>query len=141
MTDGAGTLLLYGNGLTVSSSSGVESVTTGSDTFAINPHATEAISATGENSETFEYATGFGESAITGFLATGTTQDVIQLGVSMFSYLTPTMTQSQDVTALLAQATQVGANVVIADSTSDTLTVNNVTKATLAANPSDFRFV
>jgi hypothetical protein len=118
-----------------------DSVTTGSDTFAVNPHANESFSATGENNETFEYASGFGQSAITGFLATGTAHDVIQLGVSMFSYLTPTMTLSEDVTALLAQATQVGANVVIADSASDALTLNNVTKATLAANPSDFQFV
>jgi hypothetical protein len=35
---------------------------------------------------------------------------------------------------------QVGANVAIADSAGDILTLNAITKTTLAANLSDFRF-
>ena len=79
MTNGSGTLILHANDLTMSSSSGQLSVTTGNDTFALNPHANEAITASGVNSETFEYASGFGQSAITGFLATGARHDVVQL--------------------------------------------------------------
>ena len=41
--DGSGSLLLYASGLTITSASGSESVTTGSDTFAINPHSAETI--------------------------------------------------------------------------------------------------
>jgi hypothetical protein len=41
--DGSGSLFLDGSGLTITSASGGESVTTGSDTFAINPHSAETI--------------------------------------------------------------------------------------------------
>ena len=41
--DGSGSLFLYASGLTITSASGSDSVTTGSDTFAINPHSTETI--------------------------------------------------------------------------------------------------
>jgi hypothetical protein len=58
----------------------------------------------------------------------------------MFSYLSPSMTQAQDVTALLAGATQNGANLAITDSAGDILTLNGITKATLNQNPSVFRF-
>ena len=47
MMTGSGTLLLYGNGLTVNSGSGQLSVTTGADAFALNPHTNEAITASG----------------------------------------------------------------------------------------------
>jgi hypothetical protein len=45
-----------------------------------------------------------------------------------------------DVTTLLSHAVQVGANVQITDPTGDTIILNSVSKATLAAKPSDFRF-
>jgi len=140
MTNGSGNLILSGSGLTVFSSSGQENVTTGSDVFAIKPHAVETMTASGQKSETFDFDSGFGQCAITGFLATGTTHDVIQVDTSMFSYLSPGMTQAQDVAALLANATQVGANLQIADSAGDVLTLNAMIKATLSANPSDFKF-
>ena len=53
ITNGSGDLLLSADGLTASSSSGQLSVTTGMDTFLLNSHPTEAISANGLNSETF----------------------------------------------------------------------------------------
>jgi hypothetical protein len=140
LANGAGNLILHGDDLVVSASSGQQSVTTGSDTFAINPHAAETIAASGVTGETFEFASGFGQNAITGFLATGATHDVIEFNRSMFSSLTPTMTQAQEVAALLAGAAQNGANLVITDSTADVLTLNGITKAALSANPSDFRF-
>ena len=43
--NGTGNLLLYANGLTVTSSSGSDSVTTGSDTFAITPQSVETTTA------------------------------------------------------------------------------------------------
>ena len=141
MTNGSGTLILSANGLTISSGSGQQSVTAGADLFAIDPHSVEAITASGRNSETFEYASGFGQSTVTGFLATGSAVDVVQFNLSMFNYLTPSMTQTQDVSALLAHATQAGANVEITDSLGDFLVLNGVTKTTLVANPHDFKFV
>jgi len=130
MNDGSGALLLYGNGLTVNSGPGQFGATIGADVFALNPHANEAITASGHASEVFAYASGFGQSAITGFAATGASHDVLQVQSAMFS----------DVTTLLNHAVQVGANVQITDPTGDTIILNSVSKTTLAANPSDFRF-
>ena len=145
LTTGAGTLILLGNGLTTSVSSGgsspQESVTTGSDVFAINPHWTDTINASGETCETFTYGSGFGASAINGFLATGATHDTLQVQLSMFSNLNASLSQTQDVAALLSDGKQVGANYQFLDAAGDVLTLNNVSKATLAANPGDFKFV
>jgi hypothetical protein len=145
MNDGSGALLLYANGLITNSGSGVLSATTGADLFAFNPHSLEATTASGHTGETFEYDGQFGQSAITGFAATGSSHDLVQLDIASFSYLNASMTQAQDAAALLTNAAQSGANVVITDtlgsSTHDTLTLNNVTKTTLTANLSDFRFV
>ena len=130
LNDGSGALLLYGNGLAVNSGPGQLSTTTGADTFALDPHAIEAITATGHTSEVFAYVSGFGQSSITGFAATGTGHDILQFPSTVFS----------NATALLNNAVQIGANVQIMDASFDTLTLNNVTKTTLAANPGDFRF-
>ena len=143
LTSGAGNLLLYANGLTVSSSSGPLSVKSGADTFTmINSHADETITVSGKTGETFDYSANFGQSAISGFLATGPSHDVIQLETSMFNLLNATMTPTQELAALLTNyATQNGANVVIVDFLGDKLTLNAVTTTTLAANPNDFKFV
>ena len=60
MIGGAGTLILNADHLTVSSSSGSLRVTTGSDTFKVNSHASELIIANGRTAETFELGSGFG---------------------------------------------------------------------------------
>ena len=60
MIGGAGTLILNADHLTVSSSSGSLGVATGSDTFKVNSHASEAIIATGRAAETFDLGLGFG---------------------------------------------------------------------------------
>ena len=44
-------------------------------------------------------------------------------------------------TDLLNDAVQSAANVVITDPTGDTITLNNISKTSLAANPADFGFV
>ncbi len=140
-TNGTGSLTLYGNGLTVTSSSTQESVTTGADTFALTEHSTETITASGTKGDTFVFTPSFGQDAITGFAATGASHDVLQFSISDFSYLTPAMTQAQDLAAVLAHATQTAAgNTVITDTLGDALTLNAVTKATLTANAADFVF-
>ena len=117
MTNGSGDLLLHADGLTISSSSGALSVTTGSDAFAANAHATEAISASGLNSESFDSASGFGQSMITGLQVGGSSSDVIQLHLSMFSGLSSSNTAAQNLANLLSSsaAAQSGSNVTITD--------------------------
>jgi beta-glucanase (GH16 family) len=131
MSDGSGALLIYANGQTVRSGSGLLSETNGNDTFALTSHTTEAITANGHTSEVFAYDAGFGSSAITGFAATGSTHDILQVQSAMFS----------NATVLLNDAVQMASNVVITDPTGDTITLNNVNKTTLAANTADLRFM
>jgi hypothetical protein len=144
MTNGSGALLLYANGQTISSSSGALRVTIGTDAFNLNPHTTEAITATGKSSETFEYASGFGQSSITGLLAGGSASDVIDLNLSMFSGLSSSNTAAQNFAAVLSSgaAAQSGSNVTITDSAHDVLTLVGVTTTTLSLNASStFKFV
>jgi hypothetical protein len=133
MIGGSGTLSLYGDSLTVNSGPSQLSVTTGADTFTLNPHSTEAVTASGLTGEVFEYEAGFGQSTITGFAATGGAHDILQFPSAVFA----------DATALLNNAVQVGANVEITDAASglsDALILHNVAKTNLAANPNDFKF-
>jgi hypothetical protein len=144
MTNGSGALLLYANGQTISSSSRALSVTVGTDAFNLNPHTTEAITATGKSSETFEYASGFGQSSITGLLAGGSASDVIDLNLSMFSGLSSSNTAVQNFAAVLSSgaAAQSGSNVTITDSAHDVLTLVGVTTTTLSQNANSvFKFV
>ena len=141
MTNGSGALILSGSGLTISSSSGAQSVTVGEDIFAINAHATEAVTSTGTTGDIFIYSAGFGQDAITGFAATGSSHDTFHFSASMFSYLTPGMTQPQELNAVLNHATQVGSVLTIFDTAGDSLALNSLTTTTLAANPNDLKFV
>ena len=139
-TNGTGSLVLYGDGLTVSSSSTGQSVQTGADVFTFNPHSTEGVTATGMNNEVFVYKPSFGQDSISGFLATGGTHDTLDFSASAFSYLHSGMTAAQDLAAVLSHATQVGGNTLISDTMGDALTLDGITKATLTANPADIKF-
>jgi hypothetical protein len=139
--DGTGRILLYGPGLTISASALSESVTLGSNTFALAPHSVESITATGQSSETFAFAAGFGQDTIAGFAATGAGHDILQFAASSFSYLTLGLTQAQDLAAVLSHATISGNSTVISDSFGDSVTLSAVAKTTLTANPADFKFV
>ena len=140
VTAGSGNLVLHGNGLTMTSSSASESVTTGSDTFAINPHTTETVAATGRTNETFVFGAGFGEDTLTGFLATGN-HDLLQFSASMFGF-SSTPTQTADAHALLNNSSFVSGttNTVITDQSGDTLTLTGVAITTLKAHLADFEF-
>ena len=131
MNDGSGALLLSGAGLTVASGPGSLGVTTGADTFALGAHPVEAITESGGGGEVFAYQSGFGQSTITGFAATGAAHDVLQVPSAMFA----------NAATLLGAAAQVGANVQITDPAGDKITLAGVSLATLAANPGDFKFV
>ena len=144
MIGGAGTLLLNADDLLVSSSSGSLGVTTGSDTFKLNPHTSELIIASGRAGETFEFGAGFGQESIAGLLVGGASSDVIEFPVTMFKGLSSTNTATQNWNALLSSgaAVQSGANVTITDPAQDVLTLNNVTTSMLSNHASEvFKFV
>ena len=134
MTNGSGNLLLYANDLSVSSSSGQVSVTTGSDTFALNPHANETISAaSGTGNDTFVLNPNFGRDVLGGFVISGATSDTLQFSVADFSYLSARASSTTDLQALINNNAfaPVGANTTITDSLGDKLTLNGVMAATL----------
>ena len=143
MTNGTGHLVLAAGGLTISSASGALSLTTGADTFTLHAHATEAIFATGYNTETFGFAAGFGADSVTGLVAGGSGSDVLSLHLSMFNGLNSSNTSAQNVAILLSDGAMVqsGANVTLADTSGDVLTLMGVTTTTLSQNASSvFKF-
>jgi hypothetical protein len=138
--NGAGTLLLYASGLTISSSPGSDSVTVGSDTFAITPQSNETT--TVENSktkETFIFGAGFGQGTISGFLATTTSHDVLQFSASMFGF-SAASSRTADAQALLSKFAGGTTNTVITDQSGDSLPLNGVTVATLKGHLGNFMF-
>ncbi len=140
---GSLTLSTNSNGVTVNAGASALGVTAGAQTIPLNPYATESITATGRTSDTFQFTPGFGHDTIIGFAGAGASHDLVQFEASMFSYLTPGMSQAQDLAAVLCHATTSGGNTTISDTLtpSDTLTLNSVTIATLTAHPADFKFV
>ena len=77
----------------------------------------------------------------TGFPLRAQLPNSIQLATSSFSYLTPGMTQAQDLTAVLASgAKNSSSGLTISDSHGDSLTVAGLTPAMVAANPAMFQF-
>ena len=137
--DGSGSLLLTAAGLKISLSSTHNYLTSAPDTFGI-PHPIEAINANWYAGETFSLSAGFGHAAISNFTHSGAGHGVIDLSVSMFSYLTPAMTQAQDLAAVLSHASTSGGNLVITDTAGDTLTLDGLSAAMLTANPADVHF-
>jgi len=140
--NGSGSLLLYANGLTTTSSSGYEGVTVGSDTSAINPHSVETTTATNMQSETFAYGIGLGlgQDTLIGFLAATTNHDLLQFSASTFGF-SSTSSQTADAQALLGNYASGTTNTVITDLHGDKLTLDGVTIATLKANLGDFKFL
>ncbi|MGX1788181.1 calcium-binding protein [Bosea sp. NPDC055332] len=83
----------------------------------------------GSGSDVFVFASGFGKDTITDFVAGSGATDVIQIDDAVFA----------DLSAVLAAATQVGADTVITYDANNMITLKNVTKANLHAD--DFQFV
>ena len=133
-------LVLYDPGQTVTRGGGSESlhVGTGSDPLAY--HAVETIDATTSTGEQFIFSAGFGKETINGFSVSGTTPDSIQLAKAAFSYLTPGMTQAEDLAAVMSQATRSASGLTIPDTHGDSLTLMGVTPSLIAANPGMIAF-
>ena len=137
----SGVLQLFQSDLTVSKGSGALSVTSGSDTFALNDYASQSIATANSSSDTFDLTSGFGKASLNGFVAGGANADTLDFQLSMFnsSWFTPGMTMDEEAVALLNHATGT-TNTVITDSAGDTLTLIGVSRTTLINNPQSIRF-
>jgi hypothetical protein len=62
------------------------------------------------------------------------------LAKSAFSYLTPGMTQAEDLAAVMSQATRGSSGLTIHDTHGDSLTLTGVTPSLVAANPGMLAF-
>ena len=102
MTDGSGVLTVSADGVTVWSAANALSATREADPFAFTAHSNESIIANGVDWETFAYGSGFGQSAITGFQASGDGSDLIQFSASMFDGLSNSNTAAQNWADLLS---------------------------------------
>ena len=116
---------------------GAETLTVGAGSDPLDLSPIETIDATASGSEQFSFSSGFGNETINGFSASGASPRLIKLAISAFSYLTPAMTQQQDLTALMSHATPGASGMIITDSQGDTLTLTGVTAATVGAEPFD----
>lgn len=83
----------------------------------------------GSGSDVFVFGPGFGKDTITDFVAGAGSADLIEFDDAVFA----------DLSAVLAAATQVGADTLITYDIDNTVTLKNVTKTNLHAD--DFRFV
>lgn len=95
----------------------------------LNSTAGDDLLIGGGSADTFAFGAQFGHDIIAEFAATGGAHDFISFAGS------PTLT---DFTAVMANAVQVGANVLITQDAGNTLTLNNVTRGNLTA--ADFKF-
>jgi hypothetical protein len=141
LSSNANELVLYDPTQTVTRGGGAETLQVagmGSDPLAYHP--VETIDATTSGGEQFIFSAGFGKETIKGFNASGASPDSIQLATSAFSYLTPGMTQAQDLAAVLSQATRGPSGLTISDTHGDSLTIAGLTPSMLAVNPAMLQF-
>ncbi|RBP08246.1 hypothetical protein DFR50_12691, partial [Roseiarcus fermentans] len=71
----------------------------------------------------------------------GHNADLLQLRAADYAYLTPAMTQAQDVAAVLLNASCGSIGTTIVDSHGDRLTLAGIGVAALSANPGLVKFV
>jgi hypothetical protein len=139
---GNGALVLSNSGLSVADSSTSLSVKSGATTFALAHAANETFTSTTRLSETFAFSAGFGVATMVGFDASGSGADSLSLQQTMFSYLTPGMSQAADLAAVLAHASSNSmGGVTITDTAGDSLAFQGVTKAMLTADASHIAFL
>jgi Peptidase M10 serralysin C terminal len=119
----ANELILNDQGLTVSRGSGAEAIVDGTLHTPVAYEANETIQISADGPESFVFGANFGNETINGFSASGTLTDTIQLSKSSFSYLTPAMTQAQDLLAVLNHGTISASGLTITDTHSDHLTL------------------
>ena len=129
------------NGVKLTRAGAVESLAIGNGTFALASHANETIEAANGGAETFAFSSVYGKETIAGFAPSGTTADTLVLSKSDFSYLTATMSQSQDLAAVLSHAASGANGVTIADTRGDSVALVGVLASTLTTHPGAVKFV
>jgi hypothetical protein len=135
LSSNASELVLYDPNQTVTRGGGSEALQmAGLSSVPLSDHPVETIDATTSGGEQFIFSAGFGKETIKGFNASGASPDSIELATSAFSYLTPGMTQAQDLAAVLSQATRGPSGLTISDTHGDSLTIAGLTPSMLAAN-------
>ena len=140
LSSNANKLVLYEPSQTVTRGGGTETLTVGSGSDPLTYHRIETIDATTSTGEQFVFSSGFGKETINGFSVSGATPNSIQLAKSAFSYLTPGMTQAEDLAAVMSQATRSSSGLTISDTHGDSLTLTGVTASIVAANPGMIAF-
>ena len=140
LSSNANELILFDANQTVTRGGGSETLTVGTRSDSLSYHAVETIDATSNSGEQFILSAGFGTETIKGLSASGASPDSIQLAKAAFSYLTPGMTQAEDLAAVMSQATRNASGLTISDSHGDSLTLAGVTPSMIAANPGMFAF-
>jgi len=140
--NGTGSIALYSDGLTISSSTTQDNIQVGLDNFSLINHSSETIDATGYSNETFVFTQTFGQDAISGFVATGGMHDILQFDAAAFG-MTSSDSQAADLAALLTHTQNIGGNAVITDIHGNSVTLTGVSTGTLAdpANAANFKFV
>ena len=128
--------------VTITRGNGQESIAAQGSALGLAWRANETIEAGGAGTpETFAFSSGFGNETINGFATSGAYADTLDLSAGAFSYLTPAMSQAQDLAAVLAHATCGPSATTIADSHGDSLTLAGLTASSLAANSGVVKFV
>jgi hypothetical protein len=141
LSSNANELVLYDPSQTVTRGGGAETLqVAGMGSDPLTYHAVETIDATTSGGEQFLFSAGFGKETINGFNASGASPDAIQLATSAFSYLTPGMTQAEDLAAVLSQATRTSSGLTISDTHGDSLTIAGLTPSMLALSPAILEF-
>jgi hypothetical protein len=104
MSSSADELVLYDPSLTVTRGGGAETLTVAglSASDPLSYHPVETIDATTTGGEQFVFSAGFGNETINGVSASGASPDTIEFAKSAFSYLTPGMTQAEDLAAVMS---------------------------------------
>ena len=146
-------LHLLSNNLTVSSSSAGLNVAGAKGSTGITQPtllSNEMIAAAGLSGETFNFASGFGTSEITGFLVTGTTgaaattADTLDLDTKMFKGMASTgsttaAANAADLASLIkSDLSFSGGSAIVTDTAGDKLTLTEI--STLAAFEKDIKF-
>jgi len=141
--DATGLLSLGENGLTTTVGNGLLTVQTGAatggDVFPLAAHASETINAAGTTGDTFVFAPGAGQTVLHDTLnGFDPSSDVLQFsGATFTSASSPT--PAQELAALLNSVTNAAGAAVITDLHGDTLTLANITKASLTAHNVAFK--
>lgn len=130
---GSGNFTGTGNSLAniIAGGAGADTLSGGGGTDTLIGGAGNDLLTGGLGSDTFVFTPGFGADTVVDFTVTGANHDILQIDHAVFANLD----------TLLAATTQAGANVVITVDDHTSITLQNVTKTVLQANPQDFHFV